>query len=112
MRLITERHLVRDAAARCAARYPLRRPGTWEAQMYTALQALDAETATAADVAALVGHDHWTTVVCDECKSRVTTAVQVGAEPDYESRTAMLCTECVAQAWQLLTPVDEEEMIP
>lgn len=103
MRLINTRQLVLSVAARWAQRYPLRLPGTYEAQVFQALLALDLNTATVADVEALVGTDTWTTIVCDQCRRRVSCAIEVGAELDAESRTAVLCRACCTDAYTCIT---------
>lgn len=108
MKLITERTQVRDVAARWASSYPTNGPygRDPDKQAITkALAALDAETATAADVAAIIGNDTWCgPSTCNECGAVVEVAVQVGEEPDYESSTATLCFACVDQALALMTP--------
>lgn len=103
MRLINTRQLVLSVAARWAQRYPLRLPGTYEAQVFQALLALDLNTATPADVAAIVGTDTWTIVLCDQCRTWVSCAIEVGAELDAESRTAVLCQACCTDAYACIT---------
>lgn len=94
MKLINERNSVRDVAARWERQYP--KDGHYgenkETQaITTALYKLDVETATAADVAEIVGNNSWCEpLTCDECGEDVSTAVQLGQEPDYGSATATL----------------------
>jgi hypothetical protein len=111
MKLITERTQVREVAAMWANSYPLSEPygRDPDKQAITrALAALDAETATAADVAAIIGNDTWCgPSTCHECGAVVDVAVQVGEEPEYESRTATLCFACVEQALTLIGPNDK-----
>ena len=104
MKLITPRTLIRGVAARWGEQYG-------ENSMYTrfrdklpALQALDVDTCTPADVEAIIGNPGWTTPPeCDECgASGQKVMVQVGDEPDYESATAHLCLACVRAALALL----------
>lgn len=62
------------------------------------LDALDGETATAADVAAIIGNDSWTALACDVCGDDVAALVRLGDEPDYDSRTLSVCDGCLASA--------------
>ena len=108
MKLITERTQVCDVAARWANSYPKNGPYGRDPQKQAitkALAALDAKTATAADVAAIIGNDSWVgPQKCHECGAVVDVAVQVGEEPDYESSTATLCLACVEKALALMGP--------
>ena len=108
MKLITERTQVRDVAARWRGQYSPHGPYGHDRQKQAvakALAALDAETATAADVAAIIGNDSWCgPSTCNECGAVVDVAVQVGEEPYYESRTATLCFACVERALALMGP--------
>lgn len=108
MKLITERTQVRDVANRWANAYPKTGPYGRDPQKQAitkALVALDAETATAADVAAIIGNDSWCgPKKCHECGAVVNVAVQVGEEPDYESSTATLCLACLEKALALMGP--------
>ena len=60
-----------------------------------------ADTASVADVTAIIGNDSWTSLKCDECGKYVDAVVQVGEEPDYESYSAKLCKPCVYKALTL-----------
>lgn len=108
MKLITERTQVREVAKRWANSYPENGPYGRDPQKQAitkALAALDVETATAADVAAIIGNDSWCCPQkCHECGAVVDVAVQVGEEPDYESNTATLCFACVENALALMGP--------
>ena len=106
MKLITERTQIRDVAARWAKTYPT---NGWygsdlkKQSIAKALSELDAETATSADVASIIGNDSWCCPsMCDECEAVVDVAVQVGEEPDDESNTATLCFACVEKAMALM----------
>ena len=104
MKVITVRSLIRDVADRWDRQYP---PG----HKYTApdkaaigvrLRALDAETATAAEVDATIGNSSWTdTPRCDDCGARgLAVVVQMGEPPDYESSTSSLCVPCLRAAME------------
>lgn len=105
MKIINQRSQIRTVAERWDRQYPLElyaqtlpsgRPNT----VSGALHALDKETATAADVEAIIGNSSWTLArfECDECGQLASEVVEVGEEPDYESATAKLCRSCVEQA--------------
>jgi len=104
VKLITERTQVRDVAARWRAQYPGSRTDDKDA-IAEKLDALDVDTATAEDVAAIIGNDSWCgPSTCNECGAVVTVAVMVGEEPYYESATATLCFACVEKALSLMGP--------
>jgi hypothetical protein len=111
MNLITQRMLIRNVAKRWrkqyepfkdhaplfSARMGLSRDLTKQ-QIAEKLDALDGETATADDVANIIGSGSWTRMVCHECGRGVNAVVEVGEAPGYESATANLCRECAEKA--------------
>ncbi|MBP8788798.1 MAG: hypothetical protein KBH41_15250 [Azonexus sp.] len=104
MKLITERIRVREVAAKWAETYPTNGLGRDEKihAITEALSALDTETATAADVAAIIGNNTWCgPVSCDECGAVVDDAVMVGEELYTDSITVTLCFSCVEKAMEL-----------
>jgi hypothetical protein len=67
------------------------------------LAALDVETATAADVAEIVGNGSWVGKnICNACKAETWDAVQLGEPPDCESSTVTICADCLRSALRLL----------
>lgn len=106
MKTITIRDCIREIASEWDQKYgPFSR---WandhnKNRIGTELAALDRETATAEDVAAIIGNDGWTHLKCHECGQTVEAVVEVGEEPDYESCTARLCLPCVQSAAQALS---------
>ncbi len=112
MKITTQRDLIRKVAKRWREQYepftndpPIFswRTGTYsppisKRQIAEKLDAIDTETATAADVEAIIGNDSWTDLKCDECGKYVDSVLTVGDEPDFESRTASLCRDCVKLA--------------
>ena len=104
MWLITERTKVRTVADRWRSQYSDGGPEyDREGKIQIRLDALDTETATAADVEKLIGNSSWCwPSTCDECGDTTYVAVMVGEEPDYESRTAVLCPGCVSAAMALI----------
>jgi hypothetical protein len=105
MKLLNERNQVRDVAKRWRSHYGA---GTYGADkrkrmVGDELAALNVETATAADVAEIVGNGSWVEkTACHECGGRTWDAVQVGEPPDYESSTATICGNCLRAALRLI----------
>lgn len=95
MNLITQRDRIRGAAANWRRQYP------GERKKYNQLRALDTETATAEQVAAIISNTSWTSLTCDECEQEVTTVVEGRAEP-YGRSPATVCADCLRQAVALL----------
>lgn len=105
MKVLNERAQVREVAAKWRKQYPAGGPKLkWDPEaIYAQLVALDVETATADDVAAIMGNRSWVAPVeCDECRAVTWRAVQIGQEPDYESGTATVCLECLGKAVSLI----------
>ena len=111
MKLTTQRDLIRTVAARWRQQYepfshdiPLcsvrngHRQTIPKKEIAAMLDATDLETATPADIAAIIGNESWTRLTCDECGKDTDAVLTVGREPDYESRTVSLCRSCVEQA--------------
>lgn len=114
MKLITQREIIRIVAKRWREQYePFKedRPlfsvrngyqsSKTKREVADELDALDKETASPTDVAAIIGNESWTRMKCHECGNETDTLIQVGQEPDYESHTADLCMGCVRKAFDL-----------
>ena len=105
MELLSERNQVRTVANRWRRQYGA---GTYGGDkrvrmVGNELAALNAETATAAEVAEIVGNGSWVCKnICHECGAETWDAVQVGQPPDYESCTATICADCLRAALRLL----------
>lgn len=96
--LLTIRSQIRIVAQRWRHQYPHEK-----LDIAAALEALDVETATPDDVAAIIGNRSWTDLRCDECGQHERDAVvQLGETPDYESNTASVCAPCLLAALELL----------
>lgn len=86
-------------AARWKKQY-LQPDGTWletvsgDSSLVHAKLAALTDTATPADVAAIIGNESWIGAICNECDAYSSPAIQIGAEPDYESATVTLCWKC------------------
>lgn len=95
--LITQRDLIRGLPEKWRRQYP---DGGYYGRkdVQGKLDALNCETATVEDVAAIIGNTSWTDIHCDACDESVPWIVRVGQEPDYESATAHLCGKCLADA--------------
>ena len=67
------------------------------------LMALNQETATAEDVAEIIGNSSWARErACNECGKKTWDIVELGEPPDYESATACVCRDCLRAALRLL----------
>lgn len=116
MKLITQRDQIRTVAARWKEQYCRRAfsPAAnavidfWSRtylhhsteEIYNKLVALDGETATPADIAAIIGNDTWVRIShqCSECCACPSDAIlHVGEEPDFDSATVYLCRDCAAK---------------
>lgn len=93
--------LVRNIAGRWREQYKGAFPDRF-AHVQGALDELDAETATAAEVEAIIGNKFWTSEMCDICLEHVERWVQLGDEPDYESTTLVICEACLGLAGEAL----------
>jgi hypothetical protein len=122
MKITTQRDLIRVVAARWRKAYePFKHDGPMfscrvgavspplsKQQIADALDALDGETATPADVAAIIGNASWTRLTCNECGKDVDAILTVGQGPGYESRTASLCMPCVKRAAAMKWPGESD----
>ena len=82
---------------------PTRLPhGVGKERIWEQLKGLDPETATAEEVAAIIGNTSWTRLDCSECGNDDGAVVQLGDEPDYESRTVFVCRACANAAVAML----------
>lgn len=100
MKFTTQRDVIRNVANRWRQQYPQGK-AYWprdSEETYTALVALDKETATPEQIAKIIGNESWTRLRCDECEEDVTALLTVGEEPDYESATASICLSCLEKA--------------
>lgn len=102
MKLISAKTMVAEVVKTWRAQYF--RDGKWtrcvggSENIYQRLSALP-ETATADDVAAIIGNDTWAhSPACHECKRIMPAVVQLGEPPDYESHTASICVDCLKEA--------------
>lgn len=67
------------------------------------LMALDQDTATAAEVAEIIGNSSWARErACNECGQETWDVVEIGEPRDYESATAVVCRDCLRAALRLL----------
>ena len=102
--VITERDMIRSVAERFREQYRdvdngLLPPG-WDPRYISArLERLDLETATAEEVAGVIGRVGWTSERCQGCGIAAKAVVMVGAGLDIESTTATLCGPCLKEAY-------------
>ena len=109
MILLNERNQVRTVADQWTEQYPVgKKHAVDKVEKRKALQQLDPETATAADVAKIIGNTSWARAqTCDECKKESWECVQLGEEPNYESATATICPDCLRAALKLIEDARE-----
>lgn len=106
MIVLDERTQVKQAIQRWVARYGLDQ--TYGAdkrgrRVGAELMALNQETATAAEVAEIIGNSSWARErACNECGKETWDVVELGETPDYESATACVCRDCLRAALRLL----------
>lgn len=105
--LRTTRDMIRGVADAWKEQY--KHGGSWSSTfdgsskaVWSRLKALDVETATVADVEAIIGNASWTSLKCNQCGQEVDTVVQLGESPDYESRTVDVCADCLRAAFALI----------
>jgi len=101
MKLMTEREQVRDVATRWR-RYINCRRGFVRAQqqIQLRLEGLDTETATAADVAAIIGNSTWVVQMeCIECGESTWDIVELGGT--YQPKVCV-CLPCLTKAAALV----------
>lgn len=101
---ITPRSQARTVAARFAEQYPPKcyRTEPGRRIQVALLNELDGETATPAQIAAIVGNDSWCCPQpCDECARNADVVVQLGSPFDCESPTARVCAKCLRDALSL-----------
>lgn len=97
MKLITIRSQIRDVSERWDRRYKSGIHGADKVETGKRLAEIDPETATAEEVAAIIGNDSWACKQdCDECGEESEILVRVGEEPYY--RRAAICQECLNTA--------------
>lgn len=103
MKLITQRVLIQEVAARWYNQYyPFSRHSPNKEEKYIQLRQLDGDTATADEVKKIIGNTSWTRVPkCDECGAEPPAVVRIGEPPDYESSTATICLKCLVKAAKL-----------
>ena len=106
MIVLDERTQVKNAIRRWVHMYGL--DGTYRddkrsRRVGAELMALDQDTATAADVAEIIGNSSWVCErACDECGKETWEVVRLGEEPGYDSSTACVCRDCLRAALRLL----------
>lgn len=96
MKIKTTRSEILNVVQRWVEQYP-----TSNEAKTARLRQLDLETATATDVAAIIGNDTWTSLKCDECQADVSCVIEIGEPPDYESHTVEVCVACLSKAMAL-----------
>ena len=100
MKVITQRQQIQGIAQQWRDHSSVHVDPVNHKRVQTKLDALDLDTATAAEVDAII--PGWIDLRCHECGLSATAVVEVGEEPDYESSTAHLCFSCAEEAFRQL----------
>lgn len=83
-------------------------PGPGKKAIGRKLRGLDKQTATAKDVADIIGNTSWAEPQeCYECEEKFDVVIEVGQKPDHDSATAQLCVGCLEKAVKLMSTADK-----
>jgi len=96
MKVLSVRDNIRSVSGRFNERYKSEKV-LQKAQLY----ALNVETATPDNVAAIMGTTAWIDIFCGECNRSVDSVVQFG-EFNYDSTPEIICLDCLKNAVGLL----------
>jgi hypothetical protein len=66
-------------------------------RIYDGLKALDVESATPEDVAAIIGNGSWVSLTCDNCKREQAAVIDVPTSDDFYG-PASVCLDCIKPA--------------
>lgn len=99
--VVTKREIIKGVPESWRRQYPDTEPtyGTRNRAVREKLEALDLETATAAEVAAAIGNDGWTRLACDICEQDREQVVSVPRE--YDGPIAV-CQDCATGIAEML----------
>lgn len=102
MKLLNERNQIKTAIENWIANYGLESSyGADKRKRHVGreLLALDQETATAQDVAAIIGNESWVCQrACNECGAKTWGIVEVGDDDD----SVWICADCLRAALKLI----------
>jgi hypothetical protein len=107
LKLITKQSKVKPAIERFLKVFPQYHKqfgsggGYWSQERFDAINALNPETATPADIERTM-NSSWSENRCDECQKDFDTLVQIGQEPDYDARWLCLCGGCLHRSMEML----------
>ena len=98
---VTQRDLIQTVAKRWRDQY-------WDSRdldksrKALALTRLDKDTASADDVAQIVGNKSWTQLLCDECGTEVESVVCIGGKPEVGRKSRYICKPCLKKALKIM----------
>jgi hypothetical protein len=114
MQLVTTRDRIRHVNSAWYSQYYHYKLGGFQDDknrlIYDALTALDRETATAADIEAIIGNASWTNIRCKECGELVDEAVILNYGDEYHTFT--ICETCNAEAFTMFIHPDIYQLTP
>lgn len=110
MRLIGTRERIWNVAESYRRQYgrnPVERfrDGKSSASIQAALDAINPGTATAGEVAAIIGNDSWSYNSCAECGERIEDALEIG----HSDSPLCLCPQCIRNAYEMTTHLIKEK---
>lgn len=116
MTLIHRRDVIRSARQRWLEQYKDRQRGQalgWDAgrtfgSARDAMEKLDPETCSPADIDEAIEVKGWADNDCDECGKSFPVILRLGNEPDYEARWWSLCLGCLKLAVAILSAAEDK----
>ncbi len=84
--------------------------GSDKDEIYKKLKKLDLQTATAEEVADIIGNPSWACKQkCTECNDYSNEVIELGEKPDWESATTWICKKCLRKAVTLINKNNKTE---
>ena len=112
MHIITERQIIQEVRERWLTQYASYRDTDrlWDkartvGESRAAVNTLDLDKCTRADVDRAIGNTSWAANECDECKQHRPVLVHFGDDPGYDARWQDVCLDCLSKAADLLKSV-------
>lgn len=108
MKVMTQREAIRTVPGRFKeqyahypAKFQFKKDGKTVSEIQAALDAMNLETCSAADIDRAIGISGWASIDCDECRQPADRVVRVGNDGD-EERWQDLCEACLSKAIAML----------
>lgn len=103
MKIITERELIQNVATRWKSQYGYN--GEWgfneyHKNVYSNLLSLDTNTATAEDVARIIGNESWSYAWCSLCGNH--SPISVITNATFIDEDIIICESCIEKVHSML----------